>query len=124
MNLQKLVDAISGMACVISIEKITGDAYGTIRLVAGNKAYIDSIVSNKLSLHKNEKFIPNSDYRMYLDQDLNFEHFIYNAAVLKHNSHTYITPERYDYWFTISTELLLKSLYPNLTELLSLKKTA
>ena len=101
MNFQKLVDSISGMACVISIEKITGDSYGTIRIVTGNKAYIDSIESNKLNLHKNNKFVPNSDYQMYLDRDLNFEHFIYNTAVLKHHNHTYITPDRYYFWFNM-----------------------
>ena len=101
MNFQKLVDSISGMACVISVEKITGDSYGTIRIVTGNKAYIDSIESNKLNLHKSTKFVPNSDYQTYLDRDLNFEHFIYNTAVLKHYNHTYITPDRYDLWFNM-----------------------
>ena len=101
MDFQKLVDCISGMACVISIEKITGDSYGTIRIVTGNKAYIDSIESNALGIHKKGKFVPNSEYTAYLDKDLNFEHFVYNTAVLKHHNHNYITPERYDYWFNM-----------------------
>ena len=101
MNFQRIVDAIKGMACVISVEKITGDSYGTIRIVAGNKAYVESIESNPRNLHKNNKFVPNSDYRLYLDRDLNFEHFIYNSAVLKRCMQTYITPERYDYWFNM-----------------------
>ena len=101
MDFQKLVDSISGMACVLSVEKITGDSYGTIRIVTGNKAYVDSIESDSLNLHRNRKFIPNSDYQVYLEKDLNFEHFIYNTAVLKHHNHDYITPERYDYWFNM-----------------------
>ena len=101
MNFQKIVDGISGMACVISVEKITGDAYGTIRIVTGNKAYIESIERNQMNLHKSKTFIPNSDYRLYLDRDLNFEHFIYNSAVLKRCMQTYITPERFDYWFNM-----------------------
>ena len=101
MNFQKIVDGISGMACVISVEKITGDAYGTIRIVTGNKAYIESIELNQWNIHKNKKFIPNSDYKLYLDKDLNFEHFIYNSAVLKRCMQTYITPERNDYWFNM-----------------------
>ena len=52
MNFQKIVDGISGMACVISVEKITGDAYGTIRIVTGNKAYIESIELNQRNIHK------------------------------------------------------------------------
>ncbi len=101
MNFQKIVDGISRMACVISVEKITGDAYGTIRIVTGNKAYIESIERNQMNLHKSKTFIPNSDYRLYLDRDLNFEHFIYNSAVLKRCMQTYITPERFDYWFNM-----------------------
>lgn len=101
MDFQKLVDSISGMACVISVEKITGDSYGTIRIVTGNKAYIESIESNKLGIHKKTTFVPNSEYQRYLYKDLNFEHFVYNTAVLKHHNHNYITPERYDYWFNM-----------------------
>lgn len=101
MNFQKLVDSIAGMACVISLEKITGDSYGTIRIVTGNKAYIESIENNSLNLHKNNKFVPNSEYTLYLDRDLNFEHFIYNSAVLKKCMQTYVTPERYNYWFNM-----------------------
>jgi len=101
MDFQKLVDSISGMACVISVEKITGDSYGTIRIVTGNKAYIESIESNILSIHKKTTFVPNSEYQRYLYKDLNFEHFVYNTAVLKHHNHNYITPERYDYWFNM-----------------------
>ncbi|MBR4816727.1 MAG: GGDEF domain-containing protein [Lachnospiraceae bacterium] len=101
MDFQKLVDSISGMACVISVEKITGDSYGTIRIVTGNKAYIESIESNTLGIHKKTTFVPNSEYQRYLYKDLNFEHFVYNTAVLKHHNHNYITPERYDYWFNM-----------------------
>jgi len=101
MDFQKLVDSISGMACVISVEKITGDSYGTIRIVTGNKAYIESIESNTLGIHKKMTFVPNSEYQRYLYKDLNFEHFVYNTAVLKHHNHNYITPERYDYWFNM-----------------------
>lgn len=101
MDFQKLVDSISGLACVISVEKITGDSYGTIRIVTGNKAYIESIESNTLGIHKKTTFVPNSEYQRYLYKDLNFEHFVYNTAVLKHHNHNYITPERYDYWFNM-----------------------
>ena len=101
MDFQKLVDSISGMACVISVEKITGDSYGTIRIVTGNKAYIESIESNTLGIHKKTTFVPNSEYQRYIYKDLNFEHFVYNTAVLKHHNHNYITPERYDYWFNM-----------------------
>ena len=70
MDFQKLVDSISGMACVLSVEKITGDSYGTIRIVTGNKAYIDSITIDNFKLHKNNQFVPNSNYEKYLDKDL------------------------------------------------------
>ena len=53
MDFQKLVDSISSMACVISIEKKADGSYGTIRIVTGNKAYIASINENVKKLHKN-----------------------------------------------------------------------
>ena len=43
MDFQKFVDGFQPMTCIMSVEKLPDGKYGEIRIVAGNKAYIDSI---------------------------------------------------------------------------------
>lgn len=43
MDFQAFVDNIETMTCVISVEMKEDGNYGDIRLVAGNKAYVQSI---------------------------------------------------------------------------------
>ena len=101
MDFQGLVDKIEPMACVISVEKFSDGSFGNIRLVTGNKAYIDSIESkdtvSSSQMLKN-KFIPNSPYEDYIPKDLNFEDACYRSAILKKLYHTYINPDRYSFW--------------------------
>lgn len=101
MDLQSFVDNIEPMTCIISVEKLPDGGYGDIRLVAGNKAYIDSI-ENKDTISSsqmlNNKFIPNSPYEKYIPKDLNFEDACYRCAILKKPYHTYIHPDRYSFW--------------------------
>lgn len=101
MDFQSFVDNIEPMTCVISVETFPDGSYGNIRLVAGNRAYIDSIENpgNVASAQMlNNKFIPNSPYEKYIPKDLNFEDAIYRCAMLKKPFHTYIHPERYSFW--------------------------
>ena len=103
MDLQSFVDMIDIMTCIISVESKDDGSYGEIRIVTGNPAYINSIE------HANEadpqmltsKFVPNSLYQYYFPQDLNFEDFCYRCAVLKQPMHTYIHPDRFDFWFNL-----------------------
>lgn len=102
MDFQKFVDTFTAATCVISVEKLPDGGYGTIRLVAGNKAYVQSIENEgdgpRLLLNK---FIPNSEYQKYFPKDLNFEDFCYRSAVLKQPQHSYVHPDRYDFWFNL-----------------------
>ena len=102
MDFQAFVDCIDVMTCVISVEMKEDGKYGDIRLVTGNKAYIASIeqVWDGPALMSN-KFVPNSLYQNYFPQDLNFETVCYRAAVEKVPVHTYVHPERYDFWFDL-----------------------
>ena len=102
MDFQAFVDNIDVMTCVISVEMKEDGKYGDIRLVTGNKAYIASIeqVWDGPALMSN-KFVPNSLYQNYFPQDLNFETVCYRAAVEKVPVHTYVHPERYDFWFDL-----------------------
>ena len=101
MDFQEFVNNIEPMTCIISVEKFSDNSYGNIRLVAGNKAYIDSIenpenVASAQMLHN--KFIPNSPYEKYIPKDLNFETACYQCAIQKKPYHTYIHPDRYSFW--------------------------
>ena len=103
MDFQKIVDSMSAMTCVVSVEKLENGRHGKFRIVTGNKAYISSIEhpapgSEMLT----DKFIPNAEYTTYLTRDLNFEDFCYRAAVQKKCLHSYAHPDRLPLWFNMS----------------------
>ena len=102
MDFQAFVDSIDVMTCVISVEMKEDGKYGDIRLVVGNKAYVQSIetVWDGPQL-MSSKFVPNSLYQNYFPQDLNFETVCYRAAVEKVPVHTYVHPDRFDFWFDL-----------------------
>ena len=103
MDFQTVVDSISTAACVVSVEKISDDNYGTIRIVTGNRIYIDSIEKPMGGVEMLVgKFVPNSEYTNYLNRDLNFEDSCFNAAVKKKCLHAYAHPARFDVWFNMS----------------------
>lgn len=103
MDFQKVADSLGALTCVISVEKREDGGYGDIRIVTGNKAYIDSIEHPDTSLQMlTTKFIPNSLYTEYLTRDLNFEDFCYRAAVEKKCLHSYAHPDRFDVWFNMT----------------------
>ncbi len=102
MDFQKFVDGFHTMTCVMSVEKLPEGKYGKIKIVCGNKAYIDSIENMPdMPAALSKKFIPNSDYQNYFPQDSNFEFFCYNSAVLKKPMHSYVHPDRFDFWFNL-----------------------
>jgi len=103
MDLQQFVDQIEAMTCIMSVEEKKDGSCGEIRIVTGNRAYIDSIEnpSPDVPLLKASRFEPNSLYERYIPKDLNFELFCYNCAVRKKPMHTYVHPERFDFWFDI-----------------------
>ena len=104
MDFSEFVNKIYPMTCVISVESKDGKSYGDIRIVTGNKAYIDSIeiVDENAPAMLTSKFVPNSLYQTYFPKDLNFEDFCFRCAVLKKPMHTYVHPERFDFWFDLT----------------------
>ena len=103
MDFQKVVDGIGAMTCVISVEKLKNGGYGKIRIVTGNRAYLDSIEHPQPGTELlTTEFIPNSEYTRYLTRDLNFEDFCYRAAVEKKCLHSYVHPERINAWFNMT----------------------
>jgi len=104
-NLQEFAEQFNTIACIISIESTEDGGYENIRLETGNQAYLHSFPPQ---VH----FVPGQIYTNYIPKDLNFEHFIYNAAVLKKNSHSYIYSDFFGAWFNIFS-LPVKSDEPN-----------
>ena len=103
MNFQQVVDHMGAMTCVVSVEKKPGGGYGDIRIVTGNRAYIDSIERPMGDVRMlTTKFTPNSLYTDYLTRDLNFEEYCYRAAVEKKCLHSYAHPDRFDVWFNMT----------------------
>ena len=103
MDFQYLVDSIPAAACVVSVEKLDEGNYGKLRIVTGNRTYLDSIehpAENMALL--TQTFVPNSEYTDYMTRDLNFEDACYNAAVLKKCNHAYANPERFAVWFNMT----------------------
>lgn len=103
MDFQKIADSIAAMACIVSVEECADGSCGEIRIVTGNKAYIDSIENPLQDVQMlTKKFVPNSLYTSYLTRDLNFEDFCFRAAVQKKCLHSYAHPDRYDVWFNMT----------------------
>lgn len=101
MDYQKFVDGFELTTCIISVQRFPDGSYGNIRIVAGNKPYIDSIENpfNGAAAHMlNNKFVPGSPYEKYIPKDLNFEQTCYRCAFLKKPVHTYLKPDRFDCW--------------------------
>ena len=103
MDFQKAVDSIGAMTCVVSVEKLENGGYGDIRIVTGNRSYIDSIEHPMGDVKMlTTRFTPNSLYTDYMTRDLNFEDYCYRAAVEKRCLHSYVHPDRFDVWFNMT----------------------
>lgn len=104
MDFRKFADGFGAMTCVISVESFGNGKYGKIRIVDGNKSYIDSIENPYAGAEMLvRKFVQNSEYTDYLTRDLNFEDFSYRAAVEKKCLHSYAHPDRMPgIWFNMT----------------------
>ena len=112
MNFQDLADKFHSPTCIISVERKSDGGYGEIRLVAGNKSYLEpiehpvftsdpSILGIPDVFQSNNKFISNSLYEKYLPKDTGFEDICYRAAVKKIPIHTYVHLNDMNIWFDI-----------------------
>ena len=103
MDFTKFAEGFGALTCIMSVQKKSDDEYGELRIVAGNKAYVDSIEHPMGGLEMlTGKFEPNQLYTTYLPQDLNFEEACFQAAVKKKVVHSYVRPERYACWFNMT----------------------
>ena len=103
VDFQKVADSIGAMTCIVSVEKLEDGGCGEIRIVTGNRSYIDSIEHPAEQVEMlTREFVPNSLYTTYMPRDLNFEDFCYRAAVQKKCLHSYAHPDRYNVWFNMT----------------------
>ena len=110
MDFQNVADSLGAMTCIISVEKIGDNDYGKLCVVAGNKAYIDSIEHPAPGTEMlTDKFTPGLEYTTYLSRDLNFEAACYQAAIQKKCVHSYVQPDRMPVWL----DLTFLPLYPD-----------
>lgn len=105
MNFQEFADGFLPMTSIISVRKMKDGGYGDIRIVTGNRMYLD-LIENPQYFHaptmENNKFIPNSPYERYVAKNLAFEDLCYRAAILKKPLHTYVHMDAADLWFMFS----------------------
>ena len=74
MDFQKIADSMTAMTCIVSVEVLPDGKRGKFRIVAGNRAYIDSIEKPAPGTEMlTNKFVPNQEYTKYLTRDMNFE---------------------------------------------------
>ena len=104
MDFQQFIDGFLADACVVSVEKKSDGGYGDIRIVAGNKLFVEMAENPPFMMdptNKPDKFVPGSLYDKYLPKTANFEELCYRAAVLKKTVHTYIHLNVCDMWFNM-----------------------
>ncbi|MBR6836816.1 MAG: GGDEF domain-containing protein, partial [Oscillospiraceae bacterium] len=99
-DFQAFVDNFIAPACVLSVEKAGNGPHRTIRIVAGNRAYLDTIEKPVPGLNDHPKeFIPDLIYTNYIQEDVNFEQASYQAAVCHKKVSSYVHPDKFDFWF-------------------------
>ena len=103
MDFQTIVDGMSVMACIVSVEDLGNGESGKYRIVTGNKLYIDSVEHPAPgTVMVSTKFIPNSEYTTFVTRDLNFESACYQAAVMQKCVHSYAHPYHLPVWFNMN----------------------
>ena len=102
-ELQKFVDSFHTMTSILSVERTTDGSIGTIRIEAGNELYVKSMERKDSDGNSvfSQKFVPGSNYEMYMAKELNFEKFCYQSAILQKPVHAYIQPERFPFWINL-----------------------
>lgn len=96
MDFDKILDDYECKTCVISIEKLSDDNYGNIRIVAGNKAHCEEMFAIR-----NKEFIPDSPYDAWFPVNKNFEDYCYRCAVLGQPLHSYVGLPQMSLWLNM-----------------------
>ncbi len=100
MDFKEYVNGFSGGTCIMSVRKTDDGSYDDIRIVEGNRAFLEAPVG---MIHSpgSRDFEPNTPYTDYIPKDIGFEDLIYRAAVLKTPIHTGVHINRLNVWINI-----------------------
>ena len=107
MDFQNVVNAFYSPTCVVSVKRLEDGGFGEIRLVTGNKKYVEMIEQRikeepeRVHVEKGSSFVPGSLYTDYFPHNRSFEYICFRAAVEKAEMHTYAHLNTNDIWFDI-----------------------
>ena len=101
MDWTRFAEHFDSMTCILSVETKPDGGCGTVRIVTGNRRYLDSLAlaagGVDMGSDKKAVFVPNSEYTRYIPKDLNFEDVCYRCAVLKQPIHNCVRATRYPF---------------------------
>ncbi|MBR4474681.1 MAG: sensor domain-containing diguanylate cyclase [Oscillospiraceae bacterium] len=101
MDWKNFAEHFNTMTCILSVEKRENGGCGTVRIVTGNKKYLDSLAlaagGVEMDSDKKAEFVPNSEYTRYIPKDLNFEDVCFRCAIEKQPIHNVVRASRYPF---------------------------
>ena len=100
MDFKEIVDSFYGPTCIASIRKKENGGYEDLRIVAGNKAFIDEL-DDMMAKGEGRFFEPDCSYERYIPKDIGFEDLCYRAAILKMPIHTSAHQNVLGNWFNL-----------------------
>ncbi|SFC76295.1 GGDEF domain-containing protein [Ruminococcus albus] len=99
---QAFVEQFDTPVCILSVERKATGHRRVIRIVTGNRFYLDTIEKATPGLNDAPKvFVPDQEYTAYVPQDLNFEQACKQAALDKKRVSSYAHPEHFEFWFSM-----------------------
>jgi diguanylate cyclase (GGDEF)-like protein len=99
---QVFVDKFDSPACVLSVSREAVNHRRTIRIVTGNRPYLDTIEKKIPGFNDHpKKFIPNFEYTQYVPQDMNFEAACIQAAINKKRVSGNAHLDQFGLWFNM-----------------------
>ena len=96
MNFDDVLKLYKTKTCIVSVEKYEDGHYGNIRVAAGNQAHCDDIAH--ITGHP---FVPGCPYEMCFPKNLNFEDFVYRAAICGDPMHSYVSLYQMGLWLNM-----------------------
>jgi diguanylate cyclase (GGDEF)-like protein len=104
MDFQKYIDGFYAISCLLSVEKKEDGGYGDIRIVAGNRKFVEMVEHPPYAMDAGMpeiKFEPDSMYDRYLPKTPDFEDKCFRSAIQKKPIHNYIHLNVVELWFNM-----------------------
>ena len=95
MNYGPVVEHMTKIASVLSVQINSDGSCGEICLEAANDLYLKSVNVSR------EEFTPGKSYTNYIPKDLNFEAMSHRCVIEERMIHSYVNAEFYNAWMEI-----------------------